>query len=201
MEDVRPHLKGGIPEFQLPSMNPLILPQATLDTGANFKATFKNIEVYYIDEFIFRRVNMDLKNNFVDMVLGFSRLRIKSIYNIQGRLLVLQLNGNGPADGNFTNAEVSVTMRGPRLTKNGKQYFNFNQNKLDLKFGQSSMRFDNLFQNNEELNMQTNRAINENIDSIIEELRPVLTEVIGKFIFGLIGKIFDKFSVEELFPQ
>ncbi|KAL3282198.1 hypothetical protein HHI36_005392 [Cryptolaemus montrouzieri] len=198
---VKPHLKNGIPEFQLPAMNPLFLPEASLDNGESFRATFKDIEVFHAYEFDVKYVNVDLKHAQFDMVLGLPRLRIKSKYSITGKLLILQLNGNGRSDGNFTNVEAGIKMSGSKYTKGKKEYFNFNNKSLTLKFGHPVLRFDNLFQDNEELNERTNKIINENIESILEELTPVLNRVISDFVFGLIGRIFSRFSVEELFPK
>ncbi|XP_044752570.1 protein takeout-like [Coccinella septempunctata] len=201
IHQVKPHLAEGIPEFQLPSMNPLFLPEASLESGENFKCTFKNIEVFYADEFILKNVDIDLKNNRVEMVIVFPRLRIKSIYAVSGKLLILQLDGSGPSDGNFTNVEARMIMNGSRYTKNNKEYMNFDKNELKLNVGRPILNFENLFGQNEELNVQTNRIINENIEGIIEELSPVLNKVISEFIFGLIGRIFARFSLEELFPK
>ncbi|XP_045471924.1 protein takeout-like [Harmonia axyridis] len=201
MNQVKSHLAEGIPEFQLPSMNPLMLSEASLETGENFKCSFKNIEVYYADEFVLKSVNVNLKKDQVDMTLRFPRLRIKSIYKVTGKLLILQLDGSGPADGNFTNVECIISMSGSRFIKNNKEYVNFNKNELKLNLGHPVMKFENLFGANEELNVQTNRIINENIESILEELSPVLNKVIKEFVFGLIGRVFDRFSLDELFPK
>lgn len=35
----------GIPELYVPPLDPLVIPEATLTSGSNFNATFKDIEV------------------------------------------------------------------------------------------------------------------------------------------------------------
>lgn len=89
-------------------MNPLVLPQAGIDTN-NFKATFRNIEIYYADEFELLDVNVDFNRNHVEIEVSFPKLRIKSIYNVNGRVLILQVDGNGPADGNFSKFRSKIS--------------------------------------------------------------------------------------------
>jgi hypothetical protein len=108
VEQIRPHMKDGIPELFIPPMSPLVLPQAGLDNGDNFKASFRNIEVYYVDEFRVDNLNVDLDNVNFDVAISFPRLRIKSQYNIDGKILILQLKGQGPADGNFSELIIIV---------------------------------------------------------------------------------------------
>jgi len=201
VEQIRPHLLKGIPELLIPPMNPLVLPQAGLDNGNSFKATFRNIEVYYADEFNLQHLNVDLPNNHVELVLSFPRLRIKSQYDIDGRILILQIKGNGPADGNFTDVTGKLVVDGGRYMKNGKEYISFDKNSLQLNLGKPVFKFDNIFRDNRELNEQTNKIINENVIDIIDELRPVIDSTVSQFIFGVVGRIFNRFSFDELFPK
>lgn len=99
---VIPHLPKGIKQMQIPPMEPLEIPKADLDTGSTLQAHFTNIKVYHSSEFDIRSLNVDLNNNKIVMRIFFPRMRIISDYKINGRLLILQLNGAGPADGNLS---------------------------------------------------------------------------------------------------
>nr|CAH7720599.1 unnamed protein product [Callosobruchus chinensis] len=184
-ELIRPRLKNGIPEMHIPSFNPLVISQATLNGGVNFEATFNNVREKF-------RFEIDIH---------FDRLRITSDYKINGRLLVLQLNGEGPADGNYTNVKAHLTTDGEHYQKNGKDHVRFVDKKIDLSIGNSQLYFGHILGDNEELNVQTNRIINENSQEIIKELTPVITKVIGEFVFGIVNSIFERYSYDDLFPQ
>lgn len=95
-------MASGIPELPLPPMNPLVLPEAGLNNGDNFRASFKNIQVFYADEFKIDHLKVDLDKTHIELTLTFPRLRIRSQYTIDGKILILQLQGQGPADGNFS---------------------------------------------------------------------------------------------------
>lgn len=101
-EDIRPRLAKGISEMGIPALEPLKIDSATLDTGASFKATFKNLYVHYATEFVLKNFDIDLDKNQVVLPISFPRLRLLSDYTIKGRLLILELNGSGKVDGNLS---------------------------------------------------------------------------------------------------
>lgn len=101
-EDIRPRLANGIKEMGIPPLEPLIVPEVSLDTGSTFAAKFKNLHVYYATEFVLKNAYMNLDEDSFKLALHFPRLRITSNYNINGRLLILDLNGSGKSDGNIS---------------------------------------------------------------------------------------------------
>ncbi|KAJ3654883.1 hypothetical protein Zmor_014036 [Zophobas morio] len=201
VEQLRPHLALGVPELLLPPMDPLVLPEAGLSSGDNFKASFKNIQIYYANEFRIDNLNVNLDKYHIDLELSFPRLRILSQYNIDGRILVLQLHGHGPADGNFTDVSANAAFEGELKSKKGKEYITIKSVKVDLKIGKPFFQFENIFNGNEELNVQTNKIINENVVDIIDELRPVIDKTVTDFAIGIVSRVFNRFSFDELFPK
>ncbi|XP_076270152.1 circadian clock-controlled protein daywake-like [Rhynchophorus ferrugineus] len=196
---IQPRLKKGVPELFIPPMDPLVIPEATLDSGDRFKATFKNIQLFHADDFKLEQFKIDLDKGRVNILIFFPRLRIKSDYSVNGRLLILQLNGHGPADGNYTNIRTTLELKGTTFTKNNKEYMKWEKETIDIKIEKMQLQFDRIFGDNEELNQQTNRVINENIDGIVGELQPVIEGVVADFVFGILNRIFSKYSVNELF--
>ncbi|XP_050309899.1 uncharacterized protein LOC126745898 [Anthonomus grandis grandis] len=199
VELLRPKLKQGVPELFIPPLDPLVIPEATLNSGAQFKATFKDIQMYNTDNFDLKSFDVDLDKHHINVKILFPLLRIKSIYNINGRLLVLNLDGKGPADGNYTNVEASLALKGTPFHKNNKEYVSWEKEKIDINIGKINLLFERLFGDNKELNERTNKVINENIDTIIGELQPVIQQVVSDFVFNLVNRIFAKYALSELF--
>lgn len=55
-DTVRPFLIKGVPELQIPPMEPFLLPEASLEQGTqalNFKATLYNTSVYGLSNYNF----------------------------------------------------------------------------------------------------------------------------------------------------
>lgn len=88
--------------MHIPTLEPLQIPHAELDTGATFKAIFKNIHVFGLTSFNIRNISMNLDGNVVDLDLQFPFVRTTADYSIKGRLLILQLNGFGKCQGSYS---------------------------------------------------------------------------------------------------
>lgn len=59
VEQLRPLLSKGIPEFDIPSCEPLIIPEVAIDQGSGtvaVKSVYKNIQVYGPSKFIIRNI-------------------------------------------------------------------------------------------------------------------------------------------------
>lgn len=89
---------------------------------------------------------------------------------------------------------------GKHYTRDGKDFVKLGNYKIDVDLGKPHLQFDNIFGDNEELNDQTNKTFNENITELIEELKPLIIEVISQFVFGIESRVFDRYSFDELFP-
>lgn len=100
---LRPHLSDGIPEINVPSLNPLLVPEFSVlqESGINVQATFKNITIYGATNFRLRSVRSDVKSDKFRIKIWFPELIMKGEYAIQGTMLMMPINGNGMAYGNF----------------------------------------------------------------------------------------------------
>ncbi|KAL1490585.1 hypothetical protein ABEB36_013254 [Hypothenemus hampei] len=202
IQNVKPHLINGIPEFRLPKMNPLILPEVGIDAGAGFIAKFENVEIYDADKFIIQKFNVKLNENKIKFDLSFPHIRIKARYFIFGKVMFFNLDGSGPADGNISDCRVIATMNGQRYYQQDKQYLKLTEIVIDdIDFGKPNFKFADLFRNNPELTDQTNKILNENMPELLEELRPTLEQTIGNTVLEFISRVFTRFSLEELFPK
>lgn len=202
VEILKPLFKDGVPGLFIPSMNPLVIPEATLSGSDSFKAKFTDIQLINVDEFTLNHFKMSVdETKSMDVSIIFPRLRIKSVYNINGRILILNLDGTGPADGNYTNVHCTLRLKGISTEKNGKEYIRWEKEKIDIQIEKSTLFFDKIFGDNKQLNEQTNRVINDNIETIIDELRPVISQVVTDFIFNVVNRIFAKFAISELFIE
>lgn len=97
--------------------------------------------------------------------------------------------------------KVTATLKGKRETIKGKEHANFDKIDIDLEIPKAVLYFDNLFENNEELTRATNQAINDNIKEILVELKPVVSKTVGDIVLSLVGSLFRRYSVDELFPE
>lgn len=86
--------------------------------------------------------------------------------------------------------------------KKGREYINFDKIVLDLHFGvPNTLVFENIFRGNQELTDQTNKIISENIEGIMMEVKPVFDETVAQLVLGLLRGVFDRYSLDDLFPN
>lgn len=99
------------------------------------------------------------------------------------------------------NVKGSVHVVGQHYTKNGMDFVKLGESEVDVDIGKPHLQFDKIFGDNVELNDRTNQIINENILTIIDEVKPVVKEIVSQFIIGTVSRVFDKYSFDELFPK
>jgi len=105
VDKLRPYLVKGIPEFRIPPYDPLMIPKVSLTQGegpVSFKSEFHNMKTYGAKDVVVKQVEVDLKNLVVTLRLFFPKLRILSTYEVDGRILVVPVQGRGKSDGNFS---------------------------------------------------------------------------------------------------
>lgn len=101
----------------------------------------------------------------------------------------------------LANLEARAVISGQRALRKEKEYINFDKIDLNLHFGQpNTLVFDNIFKDNTELTDQTNKIISENIVGIMAEIKPVFDDTVAQLVLGLLKGVFDRYSLDELFP-
>ncbi|XP_017780978.1 PREDICTED: uncharacterized protein LOC108565839 [Nicrophorus vespilloides] len=199
-EILRSHLGKGIPEMKIPALDPLFLAETTLEQS-NFRASFLNASVYNATQYKVKAVNFDFEKPTLTFVINFPVLNILADYTIGGRILILELRGEGTATADITDLTATAQMNGFRKVKNNKNYFIFDNNTIDLDIGNIRFNFNNLFGKNEQLTKTTNQIINDNSKDFLQELLPLVKEVVASFVFPFASHVFKTFSLEELFPE
>ncbi|KAK7601698.1 hypothetical protein V9T40_009139 [Parthenolecanium corni] len=145
---LKPKLAKGIPEMRIPSLEPFYVPLVKLDQGSeavNFKATFKNLTLRTGLVFDVKKVKIDFSKPSIFVDVLFPRVKLDSVYNIDGKVLVVPIKGDGLSTGNLTDVSVQLTVTGKYVPKNGKTFLQILTRKINFKLGNLKLHFDNLF--------------------------------------------------------
>ncbi|CAG9832094.1 unnamed protein product [Diabrotica balteata] len=199
VELVRPRLANGIPELLIPPTNPFTFPEATLKTSG-FEIKFTDIKIFKLDTIEVKEFQFNTETLKIKISVVFPVIIGQSIYKVKGRVLVLDVDSSGDFYGNFSSTSATVEGTGKLVTKKGKQYLDINDSAFDVHVGTGFFSFAKLFGDNEELTINANRIINENVGEILDELHPVSVATVKGIVMGVAGRIFNRFSFEELFP-
>ncbi|GLV39163.1 uncharacterized protein CBL_06214 [Carabus blaptoides fortunei] len=204
VETLKPKLRKGIPELNVPSMEPLPLGTLALNRGpqsARVDFNITNLLVWGPSSFIIKSMNHDIPNYRFAFKVLLPKLHFKGQYSINMNVLLLKLKGRGLATGNITNYFGDVNMQGHKIIKDEKEYLQFDKLNIKLKVGQTRFKLDNLFNGNPALGTLANDVINQNSDLFIEEIKPALEKSMSDIFTEAANNILNKFTFDELFPE
>ncbi|KAK0175266.1 hypothetical protein PV327_009029 [Microctonus hyperodae] len=112
---LKPFLRKGIPKFHVPVCEPLKIPEMKLDrnTGPAFITfIFTNVNVKGAKYFKIKHLNVDIKNNTIELKLFISRLSMTAKYDVNGKFMMLPIKSNEKANGNFSELKTDVKVNG-----------------------------------------------------------------------------------------
>ncbi|KAK3912598.1 Protein takeout [Frankliniella fusca] len=204
VEQLRPHLTEGILELGIPSCEPLLIPEVVVNQGSGavtVTSVYRNLRVYGPSQFVLKNIKVDLEKNRVRVRLFLPKLSMDSDYFLQGRILMLPIQGHGHSSGNYTNIEATATMTGQRVIRGGREYMDVKEFLVDFQIGHASVHLGNLFDGDQELGEIMNKFLNENWRSVAREVQPILEDTIAELFKTFANKIYHMYPLDVLLPE
>lgn len=127
------------------------------------------------------------------------KISITGRYKINGRVLVLPIQGEGRSDLVFDNAKLTIKYKPKVIEKNGKEYIQTERFQLDFDTTKFHMNFENLFNGDKALGENMNAFLNQNWRDILNELKPSITFAMEEILKNIINRIFVKLPYDEIF--
>uniref|UniRef100_A0A1B6L2D3 Uncharacterized protein n=1 Tax=Graphocephala atropunctata TaxID=36148 RepID=A0A1B6L2D3_9HEMI len=199
IEKLRPKLKTGIPELDVPGMEPLVLPVVDMSRGG-LRARGTNVTVRGASNFKVTSLKADLNNTKFYIGIKIPFLSFDAQYEVNTRILVVPLKGKGPIKANATDVVGNAVLKGRKIERDGDTYVDYNELKLNLDISNYNVHLDNLFNGNKELGDAVNLALNDNKREFMEALRPVVEKITSSVLLEIAKKITRNFTYDELFP-
>ncbi|EEB18802.1 protein takeout precursor, putative [Pediculus humanus corporis] len=203
VEKLRPHLVTGIPEFGIPPCEPLIVPEIVINQGkgpVTVQSTYTNIHVTGASQFVIKSIKVEPAKDRVRLKLWLPFLHMISDYDLDGKILMMPITGKGMSEGNYTDIEANVLMEGERFEKKGQTYFNVKDFFVHFNIGHASIRLDDLFNGDKELGDAMNSFLNQNWESIVDEIKPVLEDRISDMFKTFSNNIYHKYPLDMILP-
>ncbi|KAI4485988.1 hypothetical protein M0804_006477 [Polistes exclamans] len=204
INQLREKLTAGIPELEVPPLEPFKLNEIRLLRGPNtarLDINLTDIQVWGPSKFVVR----DLKVNTDDLIftfkVAFPSLTFKGKYQIDAKLLLLELSGQGDLEGSFNNYDSDIFMKAQKITRNNNVYLHYENMKINIRIGDAKVVLKNLFNGDRLLGQISNDIINSNSELFIEEIKPELEKSLSAVLTNIANKIVENFTYEELFPE
>nr|ADP65804.1 hypothetical protein [Locusta migratoria] len=196
-----PSILKGDPKYRVPSFDPLVLTEVSVaDRGLNI--TLRNVRLLGIPDIDFRSSVIDLTG--MKFIWGFflPRLEVLSDYTVDGKILVLPLKGNGPANITLLDVPIILTFDYELMKKDdGKEYLNPTKVTPSFNSTQVYIQLDNLFNGDKLLGDNTNKFLNENWREVVADVGPVLAQGLAEAVRQILAGIALQVPFHLLFTQ
>lgn len=107
--------KQGYPELGLPIFDPLRIEKLNIDQGGNgpvnLKMLLRNIDLHGLSELTFTKIDgfrKDYDKAKMELRFRYPVMQIQGPYKLDGKVLVLPVQGNGVANLTFCEFELSI---------------------------------------------------------------------------------------------
>uniref|UniRef100_A0A1B0CV07 Putative hemolymph juvenile hormone binding protein n=1 Tax=Lutzomyia longipalpis TaxID=7200 RepID=A0A1B0CV07_LUTLO len=189
----------GIPAIKLLQFDPIDVPSMSIVQGGNSPVNidlqFRNVKFFGLNTAVVHRVSGFGKNvdQRIELDLKAPQISLIGPYTINGRVLILPVQGKGDSNITLDNAD--------KITKNGKDYLQTDDLKLTFKTTRAWIYLGNLFNGDQTLGPTTNDFLNENWKEIFGELQSVIEDAFSKIIQTLFNNVFAALPYHSVFKQ
>ncbi|XP_031620599.1 protein takeout [Contarinia nasturtii] len=118
------------------------------------------------------------------------KIRIEGNYHMQGRILVIPLNGHGKCWFEPKNMDIIMKTKTHLYEKDGHVFYNITGTQVDYTLSGLKLRLDNLFDGVKVLEDSTNQYLNENWRPVSDALKPILAKTIEDILLVILNKVF-----------
>uniref|UniRef100_A0A1Y1MN43 Uncharacterized protein n=1 Tax=Photinus pyralis TaxID=7054 RepID=A0A1Y1MN43_PHOPY len=199
-----PYMIKGIPELNYPPIDPLHCRNLSLTLGqasVQIHADLANGVLTGLGKARAEYSHLNFSTaTFITKVV-IPEVKLKGLYRFKGKILLFEIDGDGAGEFNATDLSVVFTQFGEYYNKNGARYIRFKKTHFTTEMGHMSLYLADLFKNNELLTQSVNQAINDNIESLKNELEQIIGKNVEDIILSDYIKIYDMFPVDVLFPD
>uniref|UniRef100_A0A6P7G0V7 Uncharacterized protein LOC114334791 n=1 Tax=Diabrotica virgifera virgifera TaxID=50390 RepID=A0A6P7G0V7_DIAVI len=204
-EKVKPYLAKGIPELNIPSFEPFIIPEINLEQGTNalnFKAKLLNTEIHGLTKYKFTKFDFDVPNLQFFCDCQIQDLKLRGNYTVTGKILLAPIEGKGTFTASVDNCNATVYQKvTTEKRKNGLEFIVPVHTNSSISVSGPKANLKGLFDDNSELSGITNKVINDNVSELFEDLKPVLEKILTGILEDLLLKALEsQIPFDMLYP-
>ncbi|XP_049773902.1 protein takeout-like [Schistocerca nitens] len=203
VEKLKPKLAEGIPELDVPKLEPLYIPQLTIspNQGQNIRAVGTNVRIHGASHFTITSITADIPKHEFSAAIKIPSLYFEADYDVDAKLLSITLKGRGPLTANATECSGDVVLKGQLVKKNGSPYLYFYNTEVSIDVKHVQVHLEGLFNGDKVLGEATNQALNENSGEFWPTIKPIAEQTIAEVLLGIANNITSHFTYDDLFPK
>ncbi|KAJ3654888.1 hypothetical protein Zmor_014041 [Zophobas morio] len=205
LEKSIPQLVKGVPEFNMPPIDPLELPFVTVDRTINelvsINAILKNVKVIGASNFVIEDIRANPHNYTAEMRLTFPWTHLEMDYDVNGQLLIVPLRSKGYFNGNFTETQLYVRGNLKTVDKNGVKYFRVDKFSMKIRVGDGRVK---LISENPELQFGADliaNFYNDNPRRVMDAINPIFVETATELYRVVLDQVLSAVPAKEWLPE
>ncbi|XP_075990709.1 uncharacterized protein LOC142986231 [Anticarsia gemmatalis] len=204
IEAMRPQLKVGIPEVDIPPLDPFTVPTLKLDRTApnlRLKATVKNGRAYGGENFKIEKFKLNLNNKYAaEIKMTLPRLSVTADYDVRGsKILTLDISGKGKLAGNFTGITVIAKGIAKPTAKDGMEFLQIEKIVTKVRINNAQIAVDDT----QRPVAATSAAsfFNASPQVVLDILNPLIDETAAAVIKAFVNKVLAKIPINEVLTE
>ncbi|XP_050674660.1 circadian clock-controlled protein daywake-like [Leptidea sinapis] len=197
-EEVIKRMVPGIPEFDMPSIDPLYV-ESVRNDGVNLKLGFRNMNIYGVGKCKVKDLVRNFGNNTIRIDVECP-LKAVGQYDLKGKMLFLEAFGDGDFEIKTKKVIISVTLK-TKITKgaDGKEHwkatgFDYSYDLVE----KVDIDIKNLFNGDETRAKPIREVFNHSWKELVSEVGgPIIKELMNKAV-AICNKFFAHQSTDKL---
>ncbi|XP_059486363.1 uncharacterized protein LOC132202985 [Neocloeon triangulifer] len=193
---LKPYLAKGIPDIELPSVEPFLMDELSLSlsTGPKgYKITLKDLQIYGATNFTVRKMKLGSKNSRFETKLRIPKLHIDARYTSSGVLFILPALGGGTFNADFYDVHADVSGIAEKTVSNAtgqdETYLAVRDLGVELNVKNVHMSVKKVFNNNRILTEGTNLFLRENGHEVLKHMQPQLKRKISALFSDVANRL------------
>ncbi|XP_060533110.1 protein takeout-like [Cylas formicarius] len=205
IEDGIKQLQPGMPEFELPPLDPLKIDKLVLGRGTgavHLVQNYRNIELLGMTQLTVPKAHFDAEKKILTFTTVHPNITQKAEYSADGQILVLQVYGHGRSTITFSNCRLDVQVRFKTVKKNDETFYKISDFRTHLiELDNLALNFENLFDGNKLLGDNLNKVINEEWRVLFEDVVDEVDKQYSAVELKYAQKLFDRLPVKYIFAD
>ncbi|XP_068153327.1 protein takeout [Drosophila tropicalis] len=202
VEHLKPYLASGIPEIQLPSVEPFKMDSLALqltEGPQGYKITLKNMEAYGASNFQVKSLILSENNEPFKARIIMPKLKIEAKYTSSGVLLIIPASGGGDFHATFEGVSADLTGKTSVREVKGAKYLHIDSLGLVLDVKDVKMSISRAFNNNRILLEATNLFLSENSQVVLEAMQAQLQKKLASEFGKLANQLLKNVPIEQFY--
>ncbi|KAJ1519576.1 hypothetical protein ONE63_004851 [Megalurothrips usitatus] len=196
-------LKDGDKALGLPSDDPLHVKEIVLDLGhggpISILLTVKDLDVRGLSKSIWKSAKLDTQKHELVLEALTEHMRMDFQYTASGKILVIAVQGDGPAFFEFDNVNSTHTLKFKPVHKKDKTFWTVTDYKMDINPGAMRSHLTDLLKGNKAVSDQINAFLNTEWRQFYAQIKGPGEEAFGTILKSMSQRVFDRIPITDIF--